>query len=126
GRAQGRGRPVRHLHGRARPARRRTDRGRQAQHPRAAGRLDGRGRQGPGVLGMALGMISAGGNIIVLAAGQALTLSAIVLSMTLAGIVGAVLAPDKGWATLPVAAMVLGTAVASIPASLLMRRIGRR
>lgn len=75
---------------------------------------------------MALGMISAGGNIIVLAAGQALMLSAIVLSMTLAGIVGAVLAPDKGWATLPVAAMVLGTAVASIPASLLMRRIGRR
>jgi predicted MFS family arabinose efflux permease len=65
-------------------------------------------------------------NLVVLAIGQALMLSSIVLAMTLAGIVGAVLAPDKGLATLPVAAMVLGTAIASIPASLLMRRIGRR
>jgi predicted MFS family arabinose efflux permease len=65
-------------------------------------------------------------NVIVLAIGQALMLSAIVLAMTLAGIVGAMLAPDNGLATLPVAAMVLGTAMASIPASLLMRRIGRR
>ncbi len=46
--------------------------------------------------------------------------------MTLAGILGAELAPDKGLATLPIAAMVVGTAVASIPASLLMRRLGRR
>lgn len=65
-------------------------------------------------------------NVLVLAIGQALMLSAVVLAMTLAGIVGAVLAPDEGLATLPVAAMVLGTAIASIPASLLMRRIGRR
>ncbi|MBK6601172.1 MAG: hypothetical protein IPG28_06345 [Betaproteobacteria bacterium] len=65
-------------------------------------------------------------NVLVLAIGQALMLSAVVLAMTLAGIVGAVLAPDKGLATLPVAAMVLGTAIASIPASLLMRRVGRR
>ena len=52
-------------------------------------------------------------NVLVLAIGQALMLSAVVLAMTLAGIVGAVLAPDKGLATLPVAAMVLGTAIAS-------------
>lgn len=75
---------------------------------------------------MALDSARARGNVIVLAAGQALMLAAIVLSMTLAGILGAALAPDKGFATLPVAAMVLGTAIASIPASLLMRRIGRR
>jgi hypothetical protein len=62
--------------------------------------------------------------VLLLAACQALTLSAVVLSMTLAGILGAALAPDKGLATLPIAAMVVGTAIASLPASFLMRRIG--
>lgn len=53
-------------------------------------------------------------------------LSAIVMSMAIAGIIGAQLAPDPGLATLPIAAMVVGVAVASLPAALLMRRIGRR
>ena len=61
-----------------------------------------------------------------LAASQALMLSAIVMSMAVAGIVGAQLAPDPGLATLPIAAMVVGVAVASIPAALFMRRMGRR
>jgi MFS family permease len=65
-------------------------------------------------------------NVLILALGQALMLSAIVLSMTLAAILGAMLAPAKGLATLPVAAMVIGTAVASLPAGMLMRRVGRR
>lgn len=65
-------------------------------------------------------------NVILLAASQALMLSAIVLSMSLAAILGATLAPDKSLATLPVAAMVIGTAIASLPAALLMRRAGRR
>jgi MFS family permease len=65
-------------------------------------------------------------NISRLAISQALMLSAVVVSMTLAGVLGAQLAPDKGLATLPIAAMVVGTALSSIPASLLMRRIGRR
>ncbi len=69
---------------------------------------------------------SSRGNVLILALGQALMLSAIVLSMTLAAILGAMLAPDKGLATLPVAAMVIGTAVASLPAAMLMRRVGRR
>jgi MFS family permease len=46
--------------------------------------------------------------------------------MTLAAILGSLLAPDRGLATLPVAAMVVGTAIASLPASMLMRRFGRR
>lgn len=46
--------------------------------------------------------------------------------MSLAAILGARLAPDKSLATLPVAAMVIGTAIASLPAALLMRRVGRR
>jgi predicted MFS family arabinose efflux permease len=66
------------------------------------------------------------GNILILALSQALMLSAIVLAMTLAAILGSLLAPDKGLATLPVAAMVIGTAIASLPASMLMRRFGRR
>ena len=53
-------------------------------------------------------------------------LSAIVLSMTLAAILGSMLAPDKGLATLPLAALVVGTALASLPAAILMRRFGRR
>src|SRR5512139_231037 len=66
------------------------------------------------------------GNILILALSQALMLSAIVLSMALAAILGAMLAPDKALATLPVAAMVIGTAIASLPAAMLMRRHGRR
>jgi MFS family permease len=65
-------------------------------------------------------------NVLRLAASQALMLSAIVMSMAVAGILGAQLAPDVGLATLPIAAMVVGVAVASLPAGLLMRRIGRR
>jgi len=71
-------------------------------------------------------MIASARSVSLLAASQAMALSAVVLSMTLAGILGAMLAPDKGLATLPIAAMVVGTAIASIPASLLMRRLGRR
>lgn len=65
-------------------------------------------------------------NIVLLAISQALMLSAVVLSMTLAGILGGMLSVDRGLATLPIAAMVVGTALTSIPASLLMRRWGRR
>lgn len=71
-------------------------------------------------------LASSRGNILILALSQSLMLSAIVLSMALAAILGAMLAPDKGLATLPVAAMVIGTAVASLPAATLMRRVGRR
>lgn len=42
------------------------------------------------------------------------------------GIVGAGLAPQPGLSTLPVAAQVVGTAVAAVPAALLMERTGRR
>ena len=65
-------------------------------------------------------------NVLLLAFSQAVTLSAIVMSMTLAAILGGNLAPDRGLATLPIAVMVIGTALASLPAALLMRRHGRR
>ena len=69
---------------------------------------------------------SSRGNVLILVLSQALMLSAIVLSMALAAILGGTLAPNKGLATLPVAAMVIGTAIASLPAAMLMRRYGRR
>lgn len=75
---------------------------------------------------MTTGTVAPKHNVLRLAASQALMLSAIVMSMAVAGIVGAQLAPDAGLATLPIAAMVVGVAVASLPAGLLMRRIGRR
>jgi predicted MFS family arabinose efflux permease len=42
------------------------------------------------------------------------------------GLIGYKLAADKALATLPVSAVILGTALMTIPASLVMRRIGRR
>lgn len=69
---------------------------------------------------------SSRGNVLLLAISQALTLSAIVMSMAIGALLGGVLAPDKGYATLPIAVMVIGTAIASLPAALLMNRHGRR
>lgn len=66
------------------------------------------------------------GTVALLAAAQAFTLSAGVLAMTLAAIVGSGLAADKALATLPIALTVVGTALATVPASFFMRRFGRR
>ena len=49
---------------------------------------------------------------------------AIVIS--LGGLVGQGLSPDKDLATLPVSLLQLGLATGTIPAALLMRRLGRR
>lgn len=65
-------------------------------------------------------------NVVLLACSQAAMLTTIVMSMAVAAILGAALAPDKGLATLPIAAMVVGTAIASLPAAMIMRRHGRR
>jgi MFS family permease len=65
-------------------------------------------------------------NVALLAAAQALVLSSSVLAMTLGALVGGQLAPDKSLATLPIAAIVIGTALTTIPAALFMRRVGRR
>lgn len=65
-------------------------------------------------------------NVLILALGQAATLSVVVMSMALSAIVGGNLAPDRGLATVPIAVMVVGTAIASLPAAALMHRLGRR
>lgn len=65
-------------------------------------------------------------NAIVLAIGQALYGSATVIMFTTAGLIGVQIAPSKAWATLPISAFVIGTALTTIPAAMLMRVIGRR
>ncbi len=65
-------------------------------------------------------------NVLVLAGAQALFQTSSVLTMTLAGLVGFLLATDKSLATLPVAAMMVAVAAVLIPASLVMQRYGRK
>jgi len=65
-------------------------------------------------------------NVLTLAACQALFQTASVLIMTVGGLAGQMLAADKSLATLPIASMSVGTALVTIPASLIMQRAGRR
>ncbi len=57
---------------------------------------------------------------------QALFMTNQITLISLSGLVGQTLAVDKSLATLPVSTVVLATAMTTIPASLLMRRMGRR
>ncbi len=57
---------------------------------------------------------------------QVIFVSGSVLIVTLGGIVGSEMAPHPSLATLPLSLMVIGTALATVPAALLMQRIGRR
>ena len=65
-------------------------------------------------------------NALLLAVCQALYISGISLMISTAPLVGRMLAGDPGWATFPLAVHHAGVMSATIPASLLMRRIGRR
>lgn len=64
--------------------------------------------------------------VFLLATAQALFQTVSVLVMTVGGLAGAQLSPTPEWATAPIAAMFLGTAVATVPASAWMTRVGRR
>jgi MFS family permease len=65
-------------------------------------------------------------NAMVLAVAQALAGGNNIVTVSTASIVGAVLAPDKGLATLPITAMVLGMWLGTLPVGALARRFGRR
>ncbi len=65
-------------------------------------------------------------NAFVLAAASAVGGANASIMIGSSGLVGMMLAPDPGLATLPVTSFVVGTAMASAPAALLMKRIGRR
>jgi MFS family permease len=65
-------------------------------------------------------------NVAVLAAAQALGMSAGPLVTLSGGIVGQALAPSPLLATLPMTSLIVGVAACAVPAALLMGRIGRR
>ena len=65
-------------------------------------------------------------NVAILASCQAFFFMANTILITTSGLVGLTIAPTPAMATIPLAAQFLGTMLATMPASLLMGRIGRR
>lgn len=65
-------------------------------------------------------------NVWVLALSNALAASTLTTMMLVGSLVGIVLAPSADWATLPIAIIVVGTAVGVFPATRLMARLGRK
>ncbi len=65
-------------------------------------------------------------NVLLLACCQALAMSGTSMLLTVSALVGVMLAPSKTLATLPLAVQFTATTLSTVPASLLMARIGRR
>jgi len=65
-------------------------------------------------------------NLIILVTCQLISATGSFVMVSLSGIIGASLAANPAWATVPVSAMVISVAATSVPATMLMQRIGRR
>jgi len=65
-------------------------------------------------------------NVAILVISQVMFMVAAITVMTLSGVVGQKLSPNPGLATLPIAIMMLGTVISTLPASLFMKKVGRR
>ena len=65
-------------------------------------------------------------NILILTVCQLISATGAIVIITLGGIIGSKLSSDPSLATLPVSMVVLFGAAAVIPATMLMKRIGRR
>jgi MFS family permease len=65
-------------------------------------------------------------NAMVLAIGQALAGANNTVIVTTGGIVGSVLAPDKGLATLPITVFVIGMWLGTVPVGIMAKTVGRR
>ena len=65
-------------------------------------------------------------NIAILFSCQLISATGAIIMVTLGGIIGSKLTPDPTLATLPVSIMVLCVAASAIPATILMKKIGRR
>lgn len=70
--------------------------------------------------------LAVGRNVFFLAGAQALGSSGPPVIISLGGLVGLMLAPDKSLATLPVSLYTIGLALSTIPLAFFMRRQGRR
>jgi MFS family permease len=67
-----------------------------------------------------------GRNVLILSICNALGFSGRPLVLLVGGIIGSELAPSPTWATLPIALAVVGNALFTIPAALIMNRVGRK
>src|SRR5688500_6628216 len=65
-------------------------------------------------------------NVLVLSCCQATLQTTTMMMVAVTGLAGYALAANKSFATVPLTCYVLGSAVATIPASLLMSAVGRR
>ena len=65
-------------------------------------------------------------NLVILLLSQTAAVSGSVLIVTVGGLIGAQLSTNPAFATLPLSIMVVGTALATVFAAMLMRRVGRR
>lgn len=65
-------------------------------------------------------------NLVLLVLAQLISATGTIVFVTLGGIIGASLASNPAWATLPLSMIVLASALTTMPAALLMKRIGRR
>jgi hypothetical protein len=64
-------------------------------------------------------------NLVLLVFCQLISATGSIVFVTLGGIIGATLTENLAWSTLPISMMVLATATTTVPATLLMRKIGR-
>src|SRR5687768_3350086 len=64
--------------------------------------------------------------VLILAIAQALFQTVSMIIMIVGGLAGAMVSDDRALATVPIAAMFVGTALGIVPASMAMDRIGRR
>ncbi|HYD32538.1 MAG TPA: MFS transporter [Azospirillaceae bacterium] len=71
-------------------------------------------------------LLHQGRNALLLFAAQALFWTGMTIAVTLTGLIGHNLAPDKALATLPAAFMTIGNILAARPVSMFMQRHGRR
>jgi len=65
-------------------------------------------------------------NLFILVFCQLISASASIVMVMLGGIIGSTLTTNKAFATLPLSMMVVAIAATTIPATILMRKIGRR
>ena len=70
------------------------------------------------------GMLSR--NLVLLVCTQLISATGSIVFVTLGGLIGTALASNAAWATLPLTMIVLASAFTTMPAALLMKRIGRR
>jgi predicted MFS family arabinose efflux permease len=65
-------------------------------------------------------------NVVLLAVAQTVSMSGVAALLLVGGIIGADLAPTRGLATLSISLTVVGVALSTVPAAMIMQRVGRR